>query len=85
MFFVTGEALTRSRKEMLLEAARDVASNHALAATIGVTSPHPQVVVARVLAPLAEPVMDVLRQIRAAWRRELWQLTSEHPPRIWNT
>mgnify|MGYP000635557390 CR=1 FL=1 len=47
-FFVTGEPMTRLRKEIALEASRNVASSHALATTIGVTSPYPQVVVVRV-------------------------------------
>jgi urease accessory protein len=85
MFFVVGEPLTRSRKENALEAARTVASSHALASTIGVTSPHPQVIVVRVLSPVVEPVMDLFRSIRDSWRSELWGLKNEHPPRIWST
>jgi urease accessory protein len=85
IFFAAGEPMTRVRKEKALEAARDVAFKHELMATIGVTSPHPQVVVARVLSPLVEPAMALLRQIRDAWREELWGLCSEHTPRIWAT
>jgi urease accessory protein len=85
IFFVAGSPLTRSRKEKALEAARDAASSHTLAGTVGVTSPNPQVIVARVLSPVVEPAMALLRQIRDAWRRELWDLQSDHAPRIWNT
>ena len=49
----------------------------------GATSPHPQVIVVRVLAPLVEPAMGLLRQIRNAWRTQLWALSSENP-RIWS-
>jgi urease accessory protein len=85
IFFVTGEPLARSRKEVALEAARDMASNHVLASTVGVTSPHPQVVVARVLSPLVEQAMELLRSIRTVWRSQMWELKNEHPPRIWST
>ncbi|KAB7532325.1 urease accessory protein UreD, partial [Verminephrobacter sp. Larva24] len=36
----------------------------------------------RLLAPQVEPAMQLLRQVRAAWRAALWQLDAE-PPRIW--
>jgi urease accessory protein len=84
-FFIAGAPITRSRKEHALEAARVVASSHALANTIGVTSPHPQVMVVRVLSPLVESAMGLLRDIRQVWRSELWALKNEHPPRIWST
>jgi urease accessory protein len=85
IFFVAGEVIPRGRKEIALEAARAVASSHELASTVGVTSPHPQVLVTRVLAPMVEPAMALLRQIRQAWRKELWALDNVHPPRIWST
>jgi urease accessory protein len=85
IFFVAGSAIARSRKEALLEATRNMASQHALAATIGITSPNPQVVVARVLSPIVEPVMELLRSIRSVWRTELWGLGNTHAPRIWST
>lgn len=85
MFFISGTAITRSRKEHALEATRDMASSHALADTVGVTSPHSHVIVVRVLSPLVESAMGFLRDIRQVWRRELWGLKNEHPPRIWST
>jgi urease accessory protein len=85
IFFLTSNALTRPRKEKALEAARAIASQHTLAASIGVTSPQPQVLVARVLSPLVESAMDALRKIRAVWRSELWGLPNDHAPRIWST
>jgi len=39
--------------------------------------------VLRVLAPVVEPAMQLLRQVWKAWRAELWGMTSE-PPRIWS-
>ena len=67
-----------------LDSARAVIETHTLAATAGATSPMAQVVVVRVLAPLVEPAMDLLRSIWRAWRRELWGLPGE-APRIWST
>lgn len=85
IFFLAGDVIHRSRKEIALEAARALACSHPLANTIGVTSPHPQVLVARVLAPMVEPAMALLRQIRQLWRESLWSLPARHQPRIWNT
>ena len=56
---------------------------HALKATAGATSPNGQVLVVRALAPQVEPAMQLLQQVRAAWRAALWQLCAE-PPRIWS-
>ncbi len=39
---------------------------------LGVTSPHPRLVVARVLASQTEPTMAVLQRIWAAWRTQQW-------------
>lgn len=63
---------------------RTLIDAHALRTTTGATSPHPQVLVVRTLAPLVEPALDLLKQLRLAWRHELWQLDAA-PPRVWNT
>jgi urease accessory protein len=85
IFWVTGSPLSRTQKEQALDLARAVVQGDPLARRVGVTSPHPQVVVARVLSPLVEPAMQLLRRIRVAWRASLWSLGNEHPPRIWGT
>jgi urease accessory protein len=59
-------------------------ANKGSAAIAGATAPHPQVVVVRVLAPLVEPAMAVLKAVRSVWRSQLWSLGSE-PPRVWST
>jgi len=82
LFFVAGEPITRARREAALEVVRELIDAHALRATAGATSPHPQVLVVRVLAPLVEPAMELLKSLRAAWRQQLWQLDAV-PPRIW--
>lgn len=84
LFFATGEALPRERRELALDTARAVMDTHALRDTAGATSPHDRVIAVRVLSPVVEPAMDLLRQIWRAWRRELWQLHGEQP-RIWST
>ena len=83
LFFVTGRPLDRARRDAALDAARAVMDAHALKATAGATSPNGQVVVVRALAPQVEPAMQLLQQVRAAWRAALWQLRAE-PPRIWS-
>ena len=84
LFFVAGSALARERRQGALDAAREVIAAHGLRALAGVTSPDAQVVVVRVLAPLVEPAMDLLRQIRTVWRGHFWQLPGNQP-RIWAT
>ena len=82
LFFVVGTPLERARRDTALDAARAVMDAHALKASAGATSPNGQVLVVRALAPQVEPAMQLLRQVRAAWRAALWQLDAE-PPRIW--
>jgi urease accessory protein len=83
LFFVAGTPLDKARRDTALEAARIVMDTHALKTTAGATSPNGQVVVQRVLAPQVEPAMQLLKQVRAAWRAALWQLDAA-PPRIWS-
>jgi urease accessory protein len=82
LWFACGEPITRDRRERALELAREVIGAHALALDAGATSPAEGVVVVRVLAPLVEPAMDLLRSIRAAWRPALWGLPGV-APRLW--
>jgi urease accessory protein len=83
LFLVTGARLDRVRKERLLDCARTAMAGHALAGTAGLTTPNPQTVVLRVLAPLVEPALKLLKSIRTAWRQELWSLRA-YSPRIWS-
>ena len=84
LFFVAGSKLSRQRRQDALDAARSVIQAHPLCATAGATSPDGQVVLVRVLAPVVEPAMALLRTIWQAWRRQLWQLDAASP-RIWST
>lgn len=82
LFFATGSPLDRTRKQQALDIARALIASSELANTAGATSPNKQVIVLRVLAPLVEPAMQLLRAVRNAWRQELWQLPHCNP-RIW--
>jgi urease accessory protein len=82
IFFASGTKMERGRRERALDAARAVLDAHALRLTAGATSPNEQVVVVRVLAPLVEPAMDLLKQVWLTWRSELWGLPGTSP-RIW--
>lgn len=82
IFFATGIPMGRERREMALESARPVLQEHALKPWAGVTSPNPQVVVLRVLAPQVEPAMALLKNVWAAWRGALWNMPATLP-RIW--
>lgn len=83
IFFVAGSKLERHRRQQALDVARQVIEAHALCATAGATSPDGQVVVVRVLAPLVEPAMTLLKQVWQAWRGHFWQ-QSATTPRIWS-
>jgi urease accessory protein len=84
LFFVSGRPIERTRREQALELARAVIGSHALCATAGVTCPNPQVMVLRVLAPVVEPAMHLLRQVWQVWRQHLWQMPAT-APRVWST
>ena len=84
LFFVAGSKLERGRRAQALEMAREVIAAHALRPTAGATSPDGQVIVLRVVAPIVEPAMDLLRRLWAVWRQHFWGLSAPSP-RIWST
>ena len=84
LFFAAGSDLPRAHRDALLDTARGVIEAHPLAGTAGATAPGPQVVVVRVLAPLVEPALQLLKAVRRAWRPLLWKLPAEEP-RGWST
>ncbi|MDO8385693.1 MAG: urease accessory protein UreD [Polaromonas sp.] len=83
LFFASGSKLERKRRELALDVAREVMGAHALVNTAGATSPDAQVVVVRVLAPLVEPAMGLLKQVWKSWRRHFWDQAAPSP-RIWS-
>ncbi|HEX6708471.1 MAG TPA: urease accessory protein UreD [Albitalea sp.] len=84
LWFAAGTALAPSRRESLLDAAREATADHPLAATAGATSPHDAVVVLRVLAARVEPAMGLLTSVWSRWRRAAWGL-APCAPRVWRT
>ncbi len=79
LFFACGEEIPRGRREALLDAARAVIEPHALARSAGATAPGPRVIVVRVLAPLVEPALQLLKAVRRAWRPLAWALPPDEP------
>ena len=84
LFFVAGSKLERNRRAQALEVARDVIEKHELRLSAGATSPDGQVVIVRVLAPVVEPAMHLLREVWVSWRQHFWGMPST-VPRIWST
>ena len=84
LWFAAGTALDDARRESLLDAAREIAGAHPLAATAGATSPQPDVVALRVLAPRVEPVHELLASVWRAWRALAWERAA-CVPRVWRT
>ena len=82
LYLACGSDLPRARREAALELARTAMQDHGLLKTAGATAPNPRVVVVRVLAPVVEPALQLLRAVRDAWRGGLWQQDATQP-RIW--
>lgn len=83
IFFIAGTRLQRARRELALDTARSLIAPHSLNTTAGATCPNDRVVVVRVLAPVVEPALQLLKGIWAAWRDVLWT-KSASSPRIWS-
>ncbi|MFY7870936.1 MAG: urease accessory protein UreD, partial [Limnohabitans sp.] len=83
LVFAAGSAIAADRAERALEAARDALEASPLRLQAGATQPHPRVIVLRVVAPVVEPAMQLLRPVWAAWRQVLWGLPG-NVPRLWN-
>ena len=83
LVFAAGSAIAAERSERALACARDLLEASELRLMAGATSPHKQVIVLRVLSPVTEPAMQLLRQVWAAWRREMWAMPGA-VPRLWN-
>jgi urease accessory protein len=79
LFLAAGSELPRQQREELLDAARELIGQHPLAASAGATAPGPRVLAVRVLAPLVEPALQLLKSIRRRWRVLLWQRDAADP------
>lgn len=84
LFFAAGEPLSRERRDAALEAVRHVIESKlpTQGLVAGATSPHPQMLVLRVLSHVVEPAMALMQAARGAWRQQLWQLEPT-VPRLW--
>lgn len=82
LFLACGSDMARARREQALTLAHEILEAHALRGTAGVTAPDGRVVALRVLAPVVEPAMQLLKAVRNAWRPALWGLPA-NPPRTW--
>jgi urease accessory protein len=83
LMFAAGSAMADERIERALACARELLEASPLRLTAGATSPHKQVVVLRVLAPVTEPAVQLLKKVWAAWRQAMWGLQGSYP-RLWN-
>jgi len=84
MWLAAGSKLSGTRRDALLDAAREVAADHPLRATTGSSAPHDELVLVRVLAPRVEAVMNLLTATWARWRELAWALPA-CAPRVWGT
>lgn len=82
LYLVSGKPLERAAKTLALDTAREVIAASPLAAHAGATSPNPQTIVVRAMAPQVESVMGLMRQVRLAWRAAVWNMPAT-TPRIW--
>jgi urease accessory protein len=83
LVFASGSALAPERTDRALALARECIEASTLRLSAGATSPHPQIMVLRVLSPVTEPAVQLLREVWAAWRQEMWSLSGTLP-RLWN-
>ena len=83
LVFASGSALAPERTDRALALARECIEASTLRLSAGATSPHPQIMVLRVLSPVTEPTVQLLREVWAAWRHEMWGLSGTLP-RLWN-
>jgi urease accessory protein len=80
LVMASGSAIDTARAEQALELARSVDQPSTL--RLGVTQPHPQVLVARVLTDQTEPARACLQAIWSHWRQAFWGLPPQ-PSRMW--
>ena len=83
LVFASGSPLSLDRVQSALGTVQGLIDQHALKSTAGVTQASPQVLVLRVLAPMVEPAMQLLRTVWACWRQDLWKIPAP-PSRLWN-
>lgn len=84
-WFAAGQGLEASRRQALLDAAREAAAAFDDAQVLaGCTAPHEPLVVLRALAHRVEPAMALLNEVWSRWRTLAWGLPGDWP-RVWRT
>lgn len=81
-WFATGSAITRERREHLLEVVRATLQDCPEGVQAGATCPNDHVLAVRAVAPVVEPLMALFQHAWAALRPAAWGLGAT-PPRIW--
>lgn len=82
MVLASGSPMSRDMIERLLEAARSVEPQIDASVHAACTSPNPQMVVVRALAPVVEPLIQHFQRTWTALRPLAWQQAAT-PVRIW--
>ncbi|MBL8389107.1 MAG: urease accessory protein UreD [Hydrogenophaga sp.] len=82
LVLASGSALTRERRETLVEVAREALRDLPAEVVAGVTAPNDRLLAVRAVAPLVEPLMAALQAVWARWRPAAWGLPGQ-APRIW--
>ena len=83
LFLASGSDFSRPRRDQALALARAAIEAESLPELFaGTTAPGPRVIAVRVLAPLVEPALTLLKRVRASWRQDLWELPAT-VPRTW--
>lgn len=83
LLFAAGRPLQAARAATALQAVRDIIEASPERERAAATMPTPQTLVLRVLCPVVEPAMQLLRPAWAAWRETLWGLRGTSP-RLWS-
>lgn len=83
LYFFSGTEFSTLQKQSILEQTDAIIQASPLSARAGVTSPHAQVVVVRVLSETCEESMQLLQLIWASWRTKEWGIQSQ-APRLWS-
>jgi urease accessory protein len=81
LVMASGSPLNLQQLELALEQARSITRADGRF-HLGMTSPHPRVLVARVVCDQTEPARLALQSIWAAWRPVFWGLQPQ-PSRMW--
>lgn len=83
LVFAAGSPIAPDRANTALDEVRATLEASPLRLRSGVTQPNPQVLVLRVLTPVVEPAIQLMRSVWASWRQTLWSLPGT-VPRLWN-